>query len=147
MKWVLKKSNGTDNPHAVELKMKPEFDPLVAAIYTIDYELFPEFIMVISQSENWGFSDANFRFFEAMDMNERTAVHGFEGREMRPSEIFISQEQTGTILVEQVEFNQLVEAYAQAMLEFMPQRSRIDFSWTIEMLKALAILRHRMQNG
>ncbi|MBV7530130.1 hypothetical protein [Chitinophaga sp. sic0106] len=145
MKWVLRKSNGTDNPHAVELKMKPEFDPLVAAIYTIDHELFPEFITVISQSENWGFSDANFRFFDVMDPEERAAVRGFEGRAMRPSEIFISEAQSGTVLVEQVEFHQLVQEYAQAMLLYMPQRNGVDYPWTIEMLKALAILRTRLE--
>ncbi|WP_291910524.1 hypothetical protein [Chitinophaga sp. CB10] len=145
MKWVLKKSNGTDNPHAVELKMKPEFDPLVAAIYTIDYELFPEFITVISQSENWGFSDANFRFYEAMDPEQRAAVRSFEGREMRPSEIFISKEQSGAILVEQALFNQLVQEYAQAMMRYLPQRCTIEPGWNAEMQKALSILHARMR--
>ncbi|MBV8251287.1 MAG: hypothetical protein JO154_01670 [Chitinophaga sp.] len=140
MKWVLKKSNGTDNPHAVELRMKPEFDPLVNAIYTIDYELFPEFMTVVSQSENWGFSSAYFKFYDCMDVPERHAVERFEGRRMKPAEVFISQEYVGAVLVGQPEFNQLILEYGHAMLQYKSQRDLVSAAWVNEMKKALSIL-------
>ncbi len=140
MKWVLKKSNGTDNPHAVELRMKPEFDPLVTAIYTIDYELFPEFMTVVSQSENWGFSYAYFRFYDCMDLAERDVVERFEGRRMKPAEVFVYQEYVGTVLVGQVHFNQLILEYGHALLLYKSQRDLVSAAWVNEMKKALSIL-------
>ncbi|MFB6457843.1 hypothetical protein ACE38W_21410 [Chitinophaga sp. Hz27] len=145
VKWVLRRSGGTDNPHATDLNMGAIYDPLVSSLYAIDYELFPEFLTVVSQSENWGFSNASFRFYENMDLRELALVPGYPGRKMKPDEVLIMEEQAGVVLMDTHCFFRLIFDYGSALLVNKASRDQVSNEWKADMHKALVLIAARLQ--
>ncbi|NIG56007.1 hypothetical protein [Chitinophaga sp. Cy-1792] len=146
VKWVLRRSSGTDNPHATDLKMGAAFDPIVSSLYAIDYDLFPEFLTVVSQSENWGFSKASFRFHENMDQHELAQVSAVSGRKMKPGEVLIMEEQAGAVLLDSASFFRLVFDYGSALLANKASRDLVANEWKADMHRALALIAARLQS-